>query len=98
MIPAVAGRRYWIAIWYGILLLGMAGLVASVYWGRQTQYRNLDEIFRGIGTICVSVGMVFLLSSVLVLLGQFLLLLAFAAFVTAFILGRKPGPHDPPHA
>ena len=97
MIPPVAGRRYWVLIWYGILMLGIAGLVASIYWGRQTHYRNLDEIFRGIGTICASIGMVLLLSSVLILLGEFLLILSVAAFVAAFILGRKIEPQGPPH-
>ena len=90
----VIGRHYWILIWYGILTLGAVGLLASIYWGRQTRYRNLDEIFRGIGTICVSVGMILLLRQVFSLLGQFLLLIAFSCFVAAFILGRKTDPRE----
>ncbi|MGE0352957.1 MAG: hypothetical protein AB7I33_17445 [Gemmatimonadales bacterium] len=93
----VFGRRYWVWIWYGILLLGVVGLLAAAYWGRQTRFRNLDEIFRGIGTIAVSLGMIFLLRGILTLLGQFLLIVALACFVTAFILGRRmerlSGPH-----
>ena len=29
----IVGRRYWIVIWYGILLLGLLGWAASVHWG-----------------------------------------------------------------
>jgi hypothetical protein len=88
----VIGRRYWILIWYGILLLGVLGLWASVYWGRQTRWKNLDELLRAIGTITVSTGMLFLLHGVAVLLGQLLLLAALACFITAFVYGRR---HDP---
>src|ERR1041385_7515632 len=31
----IVGRRYWILIWYGILLLGVLGMVASLHWGRR---------------------------------------------------------------
>ncbi|MEP7326989.1 MAG: hypothetical protein ABI836_13645 [Gemmatimonadota bacterium] len=85
----IFGRRYWIWIWYGILLLGLLGLVASVYWAQRTHYRNMEEIFRALGTILVSLGMILLLRGLWLLLGQALLLLALGCFITAFILGRK---------
>jgi Ca2+/Na+ antiporter len=85
----IFGRRYWIWIWYGIFLLGLLGLVASIYWGKRTHYRNLEEIFRAIGTILVSLGMVLLLRGVLIILGQAMMVLALACFITAFILGRR---------
>jgi hypothetical protein len=85
----VFGRQYWIWIWYGIFLLGMLGLIASIYWGRRTHFKNLEEIFRAVGTILVSLGMVFLLLQIWMLLGQVLLLVALGCFVAAFILGRR---------
>jgi hypothetical protein len=92
----IAGQRYWILIWYGILLLGVAGLGGALFWGKQTHWKNLDEVFRGIGTITVSVGMLFLLHSFAVGAGQFLLILALACFILAFILGRRPTRPAPP--
>ena len=89
MIP---GLRYWILIWYGLLLLGVVGLGGALYWGRQTHWKNLDEVFRGIGTILVSAGMLLLLYQVQIGLGQLLLVLALACFVLAFIFGRRR-PH-----
>src|ERR1043166_5280307 len=56
----VVGRRFWIVIWYGILFLGVLGLGASIYWGRQTHWKNTDELLRAIGTIAVSAGGVLL--------------------------------------
>jgi hypothetical protein len=85
----IAGLRYWILIWYGILLLGVVGLGGALYWGRQTHWKNLDEVFRGVGTIAVSVGMLLLLYQVKIGLGQLLLVLALACFVLAFIFGRR---------
>ena len=85
----VFGRQYWIWIWYGIFLLGMLGLIASVYWGRRTHYKNLEEIFRALGTILVSLGMVFLLRGIWPFLGQLLLLAALVCFVVAFVQGRR---------
>jgi hypothetical protein len=85
----VFGRQYWIWIWYGIFLLGVLGLIASVYWGRRTHFKNLEEIFRAVGTILVSLGMVFLLRQIWVLLGQVLLVIALGFFVSAFIQGRR---------
>lgn len=84
----IAGRRYWILIWFGILLLGVTGLGGALFWGRRTQWKNLDEIFRGIGTIAVSVGMLLLLYGVAEPAGQVLLVVALSCFVVAFILGR----------
>lgn len=89
----IVGRRYWILIWYGILLLGILGLLASVHWGRRTHWRNLDEVLRAVGTILVSVGMLVLLYplpwSYAGLLGEGLLGVALVAFVAAFVLGRR---------
>jgi hypothetical protein len=85
----VAGRRFWIAIWFGILLLGMAGLGASIYWGRHTQWKNVDELLRGAGTVAASAGMLLLLFGILGWAGQVLLLAALVCFVLAFVWGRK---------
>jgi vacuolar-type H+-ATPase subunit I/STV1 len=85
----VRGRRYWVVIWYGILLLGLLGLMASIYWGRQTRWKNLDELLRSIGTITVSVGMLLLLQRVAESVGQVLLVVSLISFVLAFIYGRK---------
>lgn len=92
----VRGRRYWVVIWYGILLLGLLGLWASVYWGRQTRWKNLDELFRSIGTITVSIGMLLLLNQVAEGLGQVLLVLSLVSFIMAFIYGRKHPVAEPP--
>jgi hypothetical protein len=85
----VIGRRYWTVIWYGILLLGLLGLLSSLYWGRRTHWRNLDELIRACGTILVSVGMLFLLNRVAGWAGQLLMIVALGCFIAAFILGRK---------
>jgi hypothetical protein len=90
------GRTVWIVIWGGILLLGVVGLFASLYWGRQTRYRNLDEIVRACGTILVSTGFILLLLSTWVLFAQGLLLIALGCFVAAFILGRRSAGNQPP--
>ncbi len=94
----IIGRRWWILIWYGILLLGAAGLVMAIHWGRQVRWRNLDEILRGIGTITVSVGMLLLLYGTGRGAGQTLLLAALIAFILAFLAGReqdRPGRRSP---
>ncbi len=96
----IAGRRYWILIWYGFLLVGVVGAIASAYWGRQTRGRNLDEILRAIGTILLSIGMLFLLygmAGMAGLAGQILIGVALLLFIGAFWVGRKsdrppPGP------
>jgi hypothetical protein len=85
----MVGRRYWILIWYGILLLGVAGLVGALLTGKETHWKNLEELFRGVGTITVSVGMLLLLYGVATGIGQLLLIVALACFVVAFILGRR---------
>lgn len=85
------GKRWWILIWYGLLLLGVIGLVMAVNWGRHTRWRNLDEILRGIGTITCSIGMLMLLKGSGTGAGQTLLLAALIAFILAFIVGRE---HD----
>ncbi len=97
MIP-VLGRQVWIFIWYGILLLGVVGLGAAVHWGYQTRWANREEILRGIGTITVSVGFLFLLYGVGGGAGYTLMIAALIAFVLAFIYGRdsrRPPPGSP---
>jgi hypothetical protein len=66
-----------------------------LFWGKRTQWKNLDEIFRGIGTMAVSIGMLLLLYGVGIGVGQFLLILALTCFILAFILGRRGGPARP---
>jgi hypothetical protein len=89
----IVGRRFWILIWYGILVLGILGLVASVHWGRRTHWKNVDEVLRAVGTMLVSVGMLVLLYPLRWVhaerLGEGLLGAALATFVAAFILGRR---------
>jgi hypothetical protein len=85
------GKRWWILIWYGILLLGVVGLIMAVNWGRHIHWRNFDEVLRGIGTITCSVGMLLLLNGSSTGAGQTLLLAALIAFLLAFIVGRE---HD----
>ncbi|MDZ4258367.1 MAG: hypothetical protein U0974_03160 [Gemmatimonadales bacterium] len=84
------GKRWWILIWYGILVLGVVGLAFAIHWGRQVQWRNLEEVLRGLGTISVSVGMLLLLHGTGSGAGQTLLLAALIAFVLAFAVGREP--------
>lgn len=87
------GKRYWIWIWYVILTLGVVGLLAAIHWGRQTHWRNLDEVLRGVGTIAVSCGMLLLLHGAGGGgAGQTLLLAALIAFILAFAIGREPPP------
>ncbi len=83
------GLRWWIMIWYGIGALGLVGLIMAINWGRQTAWRNADEVLRGIGTIAVSGGMLLLLYQVEGGAGYSLLLGALIAFVLAFIVGRE---------
>lgn len=88
------GRPYWIVIWYGILLLGALGFGAAVFWGYRTAWRNLDEIFRAIGTILVSIGMLLLLYEVGGWIGQIFLVAALVSFLLAFVYGRRPTPGE----
>jgi len=92
------GRRYWIWIWWGILVLGVVGFIGAIHWALKTQWRNLEEVLRGIGTITVSVGMLLLLYHTGGGAGQTLLLAALIAFVLAFVLGhdRRKKADDPP--
>jgi hypothetical protein len=87
----VLGRDFWIVIWFGIMLLGLLGFGASIYWGLETNWRNLDELLRAIGTIVVSTGMLLLLYGVATEFGEVLLVVALVFFVLAFIYGRKHG-------
>jgi len=92
----IAGRRYWILIWYGFLLIGVAGAVASVYWGRRSPGRNLDEVLRALATILLSIGMLLLLYGIGVLAGRILLGVALALFLGAFFVGRATPRLPPP--
>ncbi|MEZ4587892.1 MAG: hypothetical protein R2909_16060 [Gemmatimonadales bacterium] len=92
----IIGLRYWIWIWYGILALGVVGLVTALYWGGRTGWRNLDEILRATGTIAVSMGMVLLLKGLGGGAGEVLLVVALFSFVMAFVLGRKIDDRRPP--
>ena len=85
----VGGRGFWILVWYGILVLGLIGLWASVLWGRRLKWQNLDEFLRAIGTVQVSIGMLMLLYDVAVQVATGLLGLAFGVFVAAFVAGRN---------
>jgi|ERR1041385_3284827 hypothetical protein len=85
----VVGRRFWIVIWYGILFLGVLGLGASIYWGRQTHWKNTDELLRAIGTIAVSAGMLLLLNEVAEPAGELLLVASLVVFILAFVWGRR---------
>ncbi|MBL8989069.1 MAG: hypothetical protein SFV24_14215 [Gemmatimonadales bacterium] len=92
----IIGHRWWILIWYGILTIGVVGLLASIYWARQTHWRNLDEILRAIGTVTVSLGMLLFLYDVAGGAAETLLLAALLAFVLAFVVGRRPDTRDRP--
>ena len=92
----IIGRGYWILIWYGILTIGVVGLLAALYWAKQTRGKNLDEILRACGTITISVGMLLLLYELDGGLGQALLVIALVCFVLAFVVGRRRGPPEPP--
>jgi ABC-type dipeptide/oligopeptide/nickel transport system permease subunit len=94
----IAGRRYWILIWYGFLLIGVAGAVASAYWGRRHPGRNLDEILRSLATILLSIGMLLLLYGVEIMAGRILLGVAVALFFGAFWVGRSPRRRPPPRS
>lgn len=85
----ISGHSYWTWIWAGILVLGVIGLVPALQWGRQTHWKNQDEIARGIGTILVSTGMLLLLQTQLNFFALILLVVALAAFIFAFIRGRR---------
>lgn len=90
------GRSYWILIWYGILAIGVVGLIAAVYWGRHTRWKNVDEILRAVGTVTVSLGMLLFLNRENNGAAQTLLIAALFSFVLAFILGRRGEPDQPP--
>jgi hypothetical protein len=86
------GKRYWIWIWWGILALGVIGLIGAVHWGIKTRWRNLEEVLRGVGTITVSAGMLLLLHGSGGGAGETLLLAALIAFILAFALARERRP------
>lgn len=82
------GRDFWIIVWYGILLLGLAGLWASIASVRRLHWENLDELLRAVGTTQVSVGMLLLLYGWLPTVATGLLGLALGVFIAAFVAGR----------
>lgn len=92
----IAGRAFWIVVWYGILALGTLGLGVSLYWGRQTHWKNLEEILRAIGTITVSLGMLLLLHGIRGGADQTLLVASLFSFILAFVLGRQPKERSGP--
>lgn len=85
----IAGRQYWIIIWYLILALGVLGLWAGVFWGRRTGWKNLDEILRAIGTMSVSIGMLLLLNDRGGWVGELLLVVSLLCFLFALVSGRR---------
>jgi hypothetical protein len=85
----IFGHSYWVWIWYGILALGVIGLVPAIQWAKQTHWKNLDEVARGVGTILASAGMLCLLKEMPNIIALPLLLLALAAFIFAFVWGRR---------
>lgn len=85
----IAGRQYWIIIWYLILALGVLGLWAGVFWGRRTQWKNKDEVLRAIGTIAVSVGMLLLLQEQGGWFAEALLVGSLVCFLMALVSGRR---------
>lgn len=90
----IAGRQYWIIIWYLILALGLLGLWSGVFWGLRTQWKNFDEVLRACGTIAVSVGMLLLLHDLGGWVGEALLVASLICFLLALIYGRRArGPH-----
>lgn len=100
----IAGRQYWIIIWYGILGLGILGLWAGVFWAQRTGWKNLDEVLRALGTVAVSIGMLLLLYDRGGWVGELLLVASLLCFLQALVLGRRrvarrhTPPHDPPSA
>src|ERR1041384_5739591 len=85
----VMGGRFWIGIWYGILVLWRLCLGASIYLGRQPHWKNTDELGRAIGTVPVSAGMLLLLNEVAEGAGELLLLASLVVFILAFVWGRR---------
>lgn len=83
------GRWVWVVIWCGLLLLGIVGLIGAVQWGRETRWKNLDEVLRGTGTVLVSAGMIVFLQDISQLIGIFLMFLALVCFVGAFMAGKR---------
>ncbi len=92
----VPGRWIWIAIWSGLLLLGGVGLIGALQWGRETHWRNLDEVLRGAGTVLVSAGMILFLHGTAQPVSLFLMFLSLICFVGAFMAGKRLDDGAPP--
>ena len=90
------GHTYWVWIWYGILGIGLVGLVPALHWGRRTHWRNLDELLRATGTVTVSTGMILLLRQHTPVFGYLLLFVSLVMFIAAFVVGRR-GEHEHPY-
>lgn len=88
------GRGVWVWVWVALLVLGMVGLAGAIQWGRETHWKNLDEVFRGLGTVLISVGMLFLLTGLSEIVGIIFAFFSLACFVAAFIAGKRAGPFD----
>ena len=86
------GRTFWSWVWVAILALGALGFFPAIQWGRTTQWRNLDEILRGAGTLAVSIGMLVLLQTQFNSLGLALLVFSLVLFIAAFLAGKRIEP------
>ncbi|HMV33742.1 MAG: hypothetical protein U0104_12710 [Gemmatimonadales bacterium] len=83
------GRWIWVWVWGALLVVGLLGLAGALQWGRETHWKNMDEILRGLGTVLVSVGMIFFLKGISQLGGIILIFLALACFVAAMLAGKR---------
>ncbi len=83
------GRWIWVWVWGALLVVGLLGLAGALQWGRETHWKNMDEILRGLGTVLVSLGMIFFLKGISQLGGIILAFLALACFVAAMLAGKR---------
>ncbi len=88
------GRTVWVWIWVVLLVVGLLGLAGAIQWGRETHWKNLDEVLRGLGTVLVSLGMIFFLRGISQFGGMFLSFLALACFVAAMVARKQIPPDD----
>ncbi len=85
------GRWIWVWVWAALLIVGLLGLAGALQWGRETHWKNMDEILRGLGTVLVSLGMIFFLKGISQLGGIILAFLALACFVAAMLASKRDG-------
>lgn len=88
--PAIPGLQFWVGAWYFILALGVMGLIGALPWGRLRRCQGREEVLRGVGTVAMSLGMLFLLHGVSYPVAQGLLLAAVASFIRALRHRRPP--------